>query len=58
VARRSFLGERVQLRLALDDQPAQLLADVERDSPWREGDQVGIRIPPESLIPAIESAAA
>ncbi|XAH26174.1 ABC transporter ATP-binding protein [Xylophilus sp. GW821-FHT01B05] len=58
VARRSFLGERVQLRLALDDQPALLLADVERDSPWRDGDQVGIRIAPESLIPSTESATA
>ncbi len=51
VARRTFLGERVQLRLALADQPALLLADVDRDSPWQSGDAVGIQIAPGRLMP-------
>ncbi|MCS4511498.1 ABC transporter ATP-binding protein [Xylophilus ampelinus] len=51
VARRTFLGERVQLRLALADQPALLVADVDRDSPWQLGDAVGIQIAPGRLMP-------
>ncbi|KQM80552.1 Fe3+/spermidine/putrescine ABC transporter ATP-binding protein [Xylophilus sp. Leaf220] len=57
VARRTFLGERVQLRLALADQPAHLLADVDRDSPWQSGDAVGIQIAPGRLMPGPVDAA-
>ena len=44
VEQRTFLGDRVQLRLSLADQTG-LLADVERDTPFRSGDSIGIRIP-------------
>lgn len=50
VIRRNFLGERVQLTLALQDQP-ELSADVDRDHLARAGEQVGIRIKPGRLIP-------
>jgi putative spermidine/putrescine transport system ATP-binding protein len=50
VIRRSFLGERVQLTLALPDQP-ELSADVDRDHSARAGEQVGIRIKLGRLIP-------
>ncbi len=50
VIRRSFLGERVQLTLALPDQ-SELSADVDRDHSARAGEQVGIRIKPGRLIP-------
>ncbi|HSU20598.1 ABC transporter ATP-binding protein [Comamonadaceae bacterium OTU4NAUVB1] len=49
VRQRTFLGDRVQLRLGLADQPA-LLADVARDTPYRVGDEVGVRIQPERLM--------
>ncbi|MDH4415627.1 MAG: ABC transporter ATP-binding protein [Acidovorax sp.] len=50
VTRRSFLGDRVQLSLALADQ-SPLCADVARDHPARQGDVVGIRIAPDRLMP-------
>ena len=50
VTRRSFLGDRVQLTLALANQP-ELNADVERDHAARAGDLVGIRIASERLMP-------
>ena len=50
VIRRSFLGERVQLTLALPDQ-SELSADVDRDHSARAGEQVGIRIKPGRVIP-------
>ncbi|KQO22161.1 Fe3+/spermidine/putrescine ABC transporter ATP-binding protein [Acidovorax sp. Leaf76] len=55
VARRSFLGERVQLTLALPGQPA-LQADVARDHPARQGQPVAIRIRPEHLMPSHEAS--
>jgi putative spermidine/putrescine transport system ATP-binding protein len=51
VTRRSFLGERVQLTLALTGQPP-LQAEVARDHPARQGQQVAIRIRPEHLMPS------
>ncbi|RYF21156.1 MAG: ABC transporter ATP-binding protein, partial [Comamonadaceae bacterium] len=50
VTRRSFLGDRVQLTLAIEGQ-APLLADVPRDHPARPGEAVGIRIAPQRLMP-------
>ncbi len=44
VEQRTFLGDRVQLRLSLADQSG-LLADAARDTPFKVGDAVGIRIP-------------
>ncbi|MFY3382771.1 ABC transporter ATP-binding protein [Paracidovorax sp. MALMAid1276] len=57
VTRRSFLGDRVQLTLALADQ-APLCADVARDHPARAGDTVAVRIAPERLMPCLEPEAA
>ena len=54
VQRRSFLGDRVQLTLALHDQLT-LQAEVPRDHPALVGDMVGIRIAPERLMPCEES---
>jgi putative spermidine/putrescine transport system ATP-binding protein len=54
VQRRSFLGDRVQLTLALADQ-LPLQAEVPRDHPALVGDTVGIRIAPERLMPCEES---
>ncbi|MES2611565.1 MAG: ABC transporter ATP-binding protein [Pseudomonadota bacterium] len=55
VARRSFLGERVQLTLSLPGQPP-LQADVSRDHPARQGQRVAIRIRPEHLMPSHDNA--
>jgi putative spermidine/putrescine transport system ATP-binding protein len=49
VRQRTFLGDRVQLRLSLADQPA-VLADVARDTPFRVGDDVAIRMHPDRLM--------
>jgi putative spermidine/putrescine transport system ATP-binding protein len=54
VQRRSFLGDRVQLTLALADQ-LPLQAEVPRDHPAQVGDTVGIRITPERLMPCEEA---
>lgn len=54
VQRRSFLGDRVQLTLALHDQ-LPLQAEVPRDHPALVGDTVGIRIAPEHLMPCEET---
>ena len=51
VLHRSFLGDRLRLRLSADGQ-APLLADVARDSPWRVGQAVAVRIDPARLMPA------
>jgi putative spermidine/putrescine transport system ATP-binding protein len=51
VLQRSFLGDRVHLRLEAEGQPA-LLADAARDTPWQAGDAVGVRIAAERLLPA------
>ncbi|WP_409517241.1 ABC transporter ATP-binding protein [Diaphorobacter sp.] len=53
VVRRNFLGDRVQLTLAVDGQGT-LLADTGRDHAAREGDMVGIRIAPAHLMPLME----
>ncbi|MDA7415096.1 ABC transporter ATP-binding protein [Xenophilus arseniciresistens] len=54
VAQRTFLGDRVQLRLSVDDQ-ADLLADLGRDAPFHAGDEVGIRIAAERFMSAQEA---
>ncbi|OUL98645.1 ABC transporter ATP-binding protein [Variovorax sp. JS1663] len=56
VERRTFLGDRVQLHLRAEDQPV-LTADVGRDTPYRPGDAVGIRIRPERLMSTQEIGA-
>ncbi|SFE02834.1 ABC transporter ATP-binding protein [Paracidovorax konjaci] len=57
VARRSFLGERVQLTLAVPGH-APIVADVHRDHPAREGERVGFRIATGRLMAVSESAPA
>ena len=56
VERRTFLGDRVQLHLRLQDQPV-LVADVGRDNPFGPGDAVGLRIHPERLMTSQETNA-
>jgi putative spermidine/putrescine transport system ATP-binding protein len=55
VEHRSFLGDRVQLRLHTAEQPP-LIADVGRDAGFRPGDSVGIRIDPGRLMISQELA--
>ncbi|GKS85693.1 ABC transporter ATP-binding protein [Acidovorax sp. SUPP1855] len=57
VTRRSFLGDRVQLTLAVSGH-APLLADVHRDHPAREGERVGFRIATHRLLSVTESLSA
>ncbi|WP_367065801.1 ABC transporter ATP-binding protein [Oryzisolibacter sp. LB2S] len=54
VTQRCFLGDRVQLRLQADGVPGTLLADVARDAPYRDGDEVGIHIDPQRLMSTAE----
>ena len=49
ITRRVFLGERVQLRLHASDQA--LKVEVARDNPYQTGDNVGVWIAPEHLMP-------
>jgi putative spermidine/putrescine transport system ATP-binding protein len=56
VERRTFLGDRVQLHLRVQDQPM-LVADVGRDNPFGPGDAVGLRIPAERLMTSQETSA-
>ncbi len=56
VRHRTFLGERIHLRVELAGQPP-LIADVARDSPFQVGDDVGVWIAPERLMAAMENAA-
>jgi len=56
VRHRTFLGERIHLRVEADGQSS-LLADVPPDSPFRVGDTVGVWVAPERLIAAMETAA-
>jgi putative spermidine/putrescine transport system ATP-binding protein len=49
VARRVFLGDRIQLHLA--GAAAPLIAETHRDSPAAVGDAVGVRIAPERWMP-------
>ncbi|MFM1855200.1 MAG: hypothetical protein RLZ83_509 [Pseudomonadota bacterium] len=51
VRHRTFLGDRVQLRVALEDQ-AELLVDQRRDVKARPGDRVGLQIDTRHLMPA------
>ncbi|WP_295378569.1 ABC transporter ATP-binding protein [uncultured Pseudacidovorax sp.] len=55
VVQRTFLGERVQLRLDAGDQPT-LLAEAGRDCPWQQDQHVGIRTTADRLMPATEIA--
>ncbi|WCM90917.1 TOBE domain-containing protein [Acidovorax sp. NCPPB 3576] len=57
VTRRSFLGDRVQLTLAVPGHTP-LLADVHRDHPAREGEWVGFRIATHRLLSVTESLSA
>ena len=56
VRHRTFLGERVQLRIEVDGQ-APLLADVSRDAPFKVGDAVGLWIAPDRLLASLETSA-
>lgn len=56
VLQRLFLGDRVQLRLAVDGQPEPLVADQPRDCPAHEGVAVAITIDPSRLRPATQNA--
>ena len=49
ITRRVFLGERVQLQLQSSNQV--LKVEVARDSPYQLGDNVGVWIAPERLMP-------
>ncbi|QGW81238.1 ABC transporter ATP-binding protein [Variovorax paradoxus] len=56
VERRTFLGDRVQLHLRMQDQSL-LVADVGRDTPFGPGDPVGLRIQPDRLMTSQETSA-
>jgi len=56
VEQRSFLGDRVQLRLSTAGVTGTLLADVARDVPYRHGDEVGIHIDPQRLMSTAEAS--
>ena len=51
IATRTFLGDRVQLRLSIDGQDP-VLADRPRDCPLKPGDRVGVHIDPQAMMPA------
>ena len=57
VSHRTFLGGRVHLRVDIDGQPP-LLADAPRDSAWKVGDAVGVRVAPDRLMASMEGPAA
>ncbi|MBL8314048.1 MAG: ABC transporter ATP-binding protein [Rubrivivax sp.] len=52
VLQRSFLGDRVHLRLAVDGQPQPIVSDQARDCPAQAGDTVAITIDPARLMAA------
>lgn len=52
VLQRSFLGDRVHLRLAVDGQPQPIVSDQSRDCPAQAGDTVAITIDPARLMAA------
>lgn len=56
IEQRTFLGERIQLRISIHGQNP-LLVDVASDSAYRVGDQVGLWISPDRLLPSIEAKA-
>ncbi|MDQ6683680.1 MAG: ABC transporter ATP-binding protein [Pseudomonadota bacterium] len=51
IGRRVFLGDRVQLHVTTADQ-GNLIVDAIRDSPWREGDAVALRVQAHHLVAA------
>lgn len=53
VRRRVFLGDKIQLSIETDDQP-ELTVEVSRDSPFREGDMVGISFDSGRLMAGME----
>src|SRR5690606_685540 len=59
VARRVFLGERVQLHLRAGETPdaGALIAEVERDNAVRHGETVGVTIAAERWMPWYEEQA-
>lgn len=54
VARRVFLGERVQLQLHTPDQ-GEILCEAGKESPFVAGDAVGLDVNPAHLMPATSS---
>lgn len=52
IARRVFLGDRVQLTVKLH-KATEFLIDVGRDHPARPGDTVGIRVAPQHWMPQV-----
>jgi putative spermidine/putrescine transport system ATP-binding protein len=56
VEQRTFLGDRVQLRLRTAGQPT-LLVDTARDTRFQVGDEIGVRIPTERLMTSQGAAA-
>jgi putative spermidine/putrescine transport system ATP-binding protein len=56
VRHRTFLGERIHLRVEAEGQPP-LVADVPRDSPFRVGDDIGLWVAPDRLMASMETGA-
>jgi len=56
VRHRTFLGERIHLRIEAAGQPP-LVADVSRDSPFQVGDEIGLLVAPDRLMASMETAA-
>ena len=54
IARRVFLGERLQLHVDTADQGT-LIVDASRDAGWQAGDAVRLRIEAQHLMPADDS---
>jgi hypothetical protein len=52
VLQRIFLGDRVQLRLAVEGQAEPVVSDQLRDCPAAAGETVSITIDPARLMPA------
>ena len=57
VLQRTFLGDRVHLRLAVAGQPEPVVSDQPRDCPAAAGDMLCITIDPARLMPAAMKAA-
>lgn len=55
VRHRTFLGERLHLRIEAAGQPP-MVADVPRDAPFQVGDDIGLWIAPDRLMASIETA--
>ena len=54
IARRVFLGERLQLQVETQDQ-GMLVVDAARDALWQAGDLVRVRVEPQHFLPASEN---